>query len=425
MTSGTTLTYAYSVQSDYTGEVSASSTNTACATVELSKTNAYSGNLIIHVYQTGDVKISLSFTADLKYKKRTYNSKTATVARRPVALVTSYTNAEGLTKYFATTNDLSGVKFEPLELMYDDGNYYYKSGSYGESDIEWYIETIYNKYGNRYRIYSGATGATQIYADGVDFYLATDERLWKKDGSNFYGYTDNRGVVYNNTTGLFESQPYDNYLSLTNYAASVVEVPIDNVSVGSEYTRSLTSGNYATMCLPYAVSRSDAFFSGVDVFNITGKYMTGETVTGIEIEEETGTLEAGKPYVIQASASSMSAWHGIATCFEEKGYATGLVGNLLAAPLSVPTGCYGFSKNKLRMVNGGTATIAQFRAYIDLEAVPEAGAVSAPGRRVIYSYESQDQTQEPEVTTSLEDFLNNGSEINWNEPVYNMLGQRV
>ena len=37
----------------------------------------------------------------------------------------------------------------------------------------------------------------------------------------------------------------------------------------------------------------------------------------------------------------------------------------------------------------------------------------------MYAYNQED------AATSLEDFLNNATLINWNEPVYNMLGQQV
>ncbi|MBQ7648330.1 MAG: hypothetical protein IJS92_04555, partial [Paludibacteraceae bacterium] len=43
----------------------------------------------------------------------------------------------------------------------------------------------------------------------------------------------------------------------------------------------------------------------------------------------------------------------------------------------------------------------------------------APGRKVMYAYNQED------TATSLEDFLNNATFINWNEPVYNTLGQQV
>ena len=412
MISGNVLTYNYSVASDYDGDITVESTNTTCAQVRLEKTNAYSGRLVISPYSTGTPEITLRFGSTGKYKAKTVNPKTSTpVSRRPVALIAQYND-----KYFAVTSDLSGVKFVPLEVLSAGGNYYYDpSGSYDVSDLRWYVETIYNAYGNRYRIYTTLSGTTQVYADGNEFYLASDERLWKKDETYFYGLNDNRGLVYNNTTTRIEAQPYNSYESLANCSRSAFEVPIANIQTASEYTRSLTAGNFATMCLPYAVSQSETFFSGAEVYNITGKQMADAKIVGIEMEQETEMLVAGKPYVILATESTLSVMHGPGTA-ESPVAATGLVGNLNSTPIDVPVGCYGFSANKLRkVVYAGTAHTQQYKAYIDLSAVPVAGGSPAPGRRVVVV---------EDIADSIE-IIDNTIGLNWNEPVYNMLGQQV
>ncbi|MBO7455802.1 MAG: hypothetical protein J6T76_05320, partial [Paludibacteraceae bacterium] len=212
-----------------------------------------------------------------------------------------------------------------------------------------------------------------------------------------------------------EAQLYNSYESLANCSRSAFEVPIANIQTASEYTRSLTAGNFATMCLPYAVSQSETFFSGAEVYNITGKQMADAKIVGIEMEQETEMLVAGKPYVILATESTLSVMHGPGTA-ESPVAATGLVGNLNSTPIDVPVGCYGFSANKLRkVVYAGTAHTQQYKAYIDLSAVPVAGGSPAPGRRVVVV---------EDIADSIE-IIDNTIGLNWNEPVYNMLGQQV
>ena len=241
---------------------------------------------------------------------------------------------------------------------------------------------------------------------------------WSKNASDAFvtGYLT--GLCYDEDFTAFTINNQNEYKGTTTISAPIYEVSISNILPATEYTRSLTSGNYATMCLPFPVSRSEEFLSGINVFNITGKYMSGSNITGIEMAEVEGILEAGKPYIIQATAATLSAWYGEATAMSPVS-ATGLVGNLGSA-YYVPVGGYIISSNKIRRVAyANTGSVGQYKAYLDLSAVPDAGGVSAPGRRVLYAENTED------TVTSLEDFLNNASEINWNEPVYNMLGQRV
>lgn len=404
MTSGETLTYYYNAPLDYAGEITVSSTNTSCAQAELVRTNAYSGQLIIHPYQAGSVKITLSFSADTKYKSRNFASKIATVSARDVALVTELND-----KYYAVTHSIGGTTATAQELIKDGENYYYKSGV-SVSDITWQYE-IAN------------AGGTKFYLKHAGNYLTVDAATismeaaafqWSKNGdvfiTNFL-----TGLCYDEEFSAFTANNQNDYRSISTISAPVHEVSISSILPATEYTRSLTNGNYATMCLPFAVSRSETFFSGVTVFNITGKRVSGSTITGIEMEEEEGTLEPGKPYIIQASASAMSAWHGDDEVAMPVS-ATGLVGNL-GSSYAVPVGCYVIYSNKIRkVVYSGTANVGQYRAYLNLDAVPEVDGASAPGRRVLY-VES--------TATSVEDLLENATLINWNEPVYNIMGQRV
>lgn len=438
MVSGDVLTYTYSAAADYAGVITVTSSNESVARVESTPTNAYSGTITIYAYATGTVKITVSFSADTQYRatSKASNAKTA-VSRRPAALVTQHDGT-----FYAVTQSMSGTKFEALPMIEDDGSYYYlPTSGFGVSDITWYIETAYNSKGDRYRIYSAATGSTNLDADGMDFYLDTDVRDWKKDGSYFYGINDNRGIVYKVSSELFESQPYDSHDgSPALYAPSAIEVPISSISVAKSYStsnssansydsRSLTTGKMGTICVPFNVPMS--FVSGATFYTIESKLVSAGNLTGLNLAEVTDNLEAGHSYIFEATGSSIDIYYGSVSATNASVIANdGFVGMLpgdgvsMAVPDGVTPrtdGCYGIASNKLKYVaEGGIATIKPYRAYIDASELSSGSP--APGRRVVLvdNSESGEQTY-----TSVEDLLNGASSVNWNEPVYNALGQRV
>lgn len=416
MTSGETLTYYYNAPSDYAGEITVSSTNTSCAQAELVRTNAYSGRLIIHPYQAGSVKITLSFSADTKYKSRNFASKIATVSARDVALVTELND-----KYYAVTHSIGGTTATAQELIKEGENYYYKSGV-SVSDITWQYE-IANAAGTKFYLKHAGNYLT---VDAATISLEAEAFQWSKNASKVFITNYLTGLCYNEEFSAFTANNQNENQTISTISAPVHEVSISNILPATEYTRSLTNGNYATMCLPFAVSASETFFSGAEVYIIVGKHVSEGNVTGIELEQVTGNLVAGKPYVILATASTLSAWHG-ADLVGSPVNGDGLVGNLNIDPLTMPDGTYGISGNKLRKINGGTGKVNQYRAYINLDGIPEVAATPtpAPGRRVIVTENSTESEEQQDVETSLEDLLNNATSINWNEPVYNVLGQRV
>lgn len=365
---------------------------------------AGTGTLTLRGLATGNATITIT-TYQTNGCTRSTRNINVTVVARNTALITELNG-----RYYAIPNSFSaGAIVTAQELLKSGDNYYYKSGV-NPSDITWKAENTAEGF------YLKNSAGKYLKVSGTTMSLADGAYEWYKNayGRFVTGYTT--GMCYDEGSSGFTINGQNDYASSSTISECVIEVSPTRLLPASKYTRSLTNGNYATMCLPFPVTRSDDFFSGVEVYNLTGKFMDGETLTGIEITEETGTLVAGKPYIILATASEMNAWYGEETAVSPVS-ATGLVGNLSSTPINVPVGCYGLASNQLRRVAyAGTATTKQYRAYIDLTDVPEVGGASAPGRRVLYA---------ENVGTSLEDFLENATEINWNEPVYNMLGQRV
>ena len=142
------------------------------------------------------------------------------------------------------------------------------------------------------------------------------------------------------------------------------------------YTRTVTNGNYGTICLP----RASSVIEGATMYRIVG----GNASEGITIEE-VASMEAGKPYIFLASADQLTVTMTGARAEVQE--ANGLVGNLGATAITVPQNghSYVLSTNFLYLVDGGV-TIAPNRAYIDMDAIIPVASAQGTKRRVIATY---------------------------------------
>ena len=152
------------------------------------------------------------------------------------------------------------------------------------------------------------------------------------------------------------------------------------------YQRSTTSGNYGTICLPYAGTISGATL--LDIAYFDGAMIYCDEVNGV-------ALKAGKPYIFYATSNSLNVAYtaNIATA---AGEANGLHGfyNLenmatdeaAQKNLTQDDGNYILYNNQYWLVSGRAAYINNFRAYIKLGEIsttaPTPNPSQAPRRRV-------------------------------------------
>lgn len=181
------------------------------------------------------------------------------------------------------------------------------------------------------------------------------------------------------------------------------------------YTRTVTNGNYGTICL----SRAAATIEGATMYRIVG----GNASEGIIIEE-VASMEAGKPYIFQASADQITVTMTGARA--EVQDANGLIGNLGTDAITVPMDAFVLKNNLLYLVNSDV-TIAPNRAYINMSAITS--IAPAPGRvhRVI-AVENQATGVESlhPSAFSLEKVLMNGQLFILRDgQLYNVTGVRV
>ena len=181
------------------------------------------------------------------------------------------------------------------------------------------------------------------------------------------------------------------------------------------YTRTVTNGNYGTICL----SRAAATIEGATMYRIVG----GNASEGITIEE-VASMEAGKPYIFQASADQITVtMTGPRAEVQE---ANGLVGNLGESAMDVPMDAYVLKNNLLYLVNS-TVTIAPNRAYINMSAITSIAPTPGRIRRVI-AVENQAtgvESLQPSAFSLKKVLMNGQLFILRDGQLYNVTGVRV
>ena len=155
------------------------------------------------------------------------------------------------------------------------------------------------------------------------------------------------------------------------------------------YQRAVIAGNYGTICLPQAGTIEGATLFEIGSFENNIIYVD-EVIDGV--------MEAGKPYIFQATADQLNVTYTSATVEQTAGNANGLHGfyNLEDENATLPLadnaslGNYILYQNAYWLVSGRAAYIANYRAYIKIAEIqntpaPEPTPGQAPRRRIAMS----------------------------------------
>ncbi|WP_302443161.1 chitobiase/beta-hexosaminidase C-terminal domain-containing protein [Paraprevotella xylaniphila] len=211
---------------------------------------------------------------------------------------------------------------------------------------------------------TGKDGETDLTIETVKF-------TWTWSEADNAWLNGNRSFVYS-TSGYFKHYATSN-IGKSGYADGyTVAMPIVD-----GYVRNVASGDYGTICLPYAVVAED--MAGADFFSIAGKVMKDGEPQSMVLEQVT-TLEAGVPYIFSATSDKLiAAYSGKAVA--EAGEANGLVGSFEGQ--DVAEGMYLISaQNKVQLCGKG-CKISGNRAYIDMDKVPEYSGEVGVNQRLI------------------------------------------
>lgn len=163
------------------------------------------------------------------------------------------------------------------------------------------------------------------------------------------------------------------------------ELFVDNVYFwkAPDYTRDamVVAGELGTICLPNNVALANA--SGANFFELAGKNAEGKIV----FDQVTTELEAGVPYVFQATANEINIFYGSTHVDNPVDAGNGMYGTFSQVVLSGSelNDVYYFAQKALwscadLIANSETLTIPANRAYIKLSEIPDATPTPAPGR---------------------------------------------
>lgn len=146
------------------------------------------------------------------------------------------------------------------------------------------------------------------------------------------------------------------------------------------YTRTHKHMNLNTLCYPYQIDT----YSGATFYTMLYKVLDGETVTDIYLQEHVGALEAGTPYFYVPEEGSVElVCHYSGDRVETPRKVNGVQG-AYADNTAVPDGAFVTYNNNLQAVAGGYVTLGEYRAYVDMNEVPEKGVVAhLPGRKML------------------------------------------
>lgn len=226
--------------------------------------------------------------------------------------------------------------------------------------------------------------------NSTDLGVDTKKFTWKKESDGYWHSSTNSARVL----GLGVSS--GNSVFGTYSLSSTTNQFATDMPIVDGYVRNVASGDYGTICLPYAVAAEDMV--GAEFFSIAGKVMKDGEPQSMVLEQVT-TLEAGVPYIFSATSDKLiAAYSGKAVA--EAGEANGLVGSFEGQ--DVAEGMYLISaQNKVQLCGKG-CKISGNRAYIDMDKVPEYSGEVGVNQRLI-SFEDATGISETMVEGGLAD----------------------
>ena len=326
------------------------------------------------------------------------SGNTITALAEGTATITA-TVAEGATYLgnsvdFTVTVGPKTVSDEVVILAELDGKWYAMKGEAGAGtgqlaalEVTYFNGTLYNVE----EADKASITWTRTIVDGKATFVNNGKYLKGKDGNlslvtttddnckwtselGFYTTGNNRTFIYR------EGYNFKNY-SVQNVGASgysgFPEVVAPVYATGDPvYTRSVTRGNYGTICLPYGSSN----YSGANFYEVSWLKNEGEN-QGLYLDHMEGApLEAGKPYVFEATSSELVVnCEGTAVTAPVDG-ANGLRGTFTKIVGDVLVDNYIIAQNKY-WVATETNWLDPYRAYIIATDVPTTEQAKISGRR--------------------------------------------
>ncbi|MBP5770807.1 MAG: chitobiase/beta-hexosaminidase C-terminal domain-containing protein [Bacteroidaceae bacterium] len=303
----------------------------------------------------GDATITATFAGNDSYKPATASYTISVVD--PNAQTTYYALVGELNgEYFALTNSVSGGTFAATQVGVVNG----KVVTPQNDDIAWEIRdgsTVYivnkakNEQGNPQYLGHGSNNTTLTIQNAS----SDTQSKWTADTDKNTWVNGNRSFIYRTTAGGFKNYATSN-VNKDDYASFTTAYEF-----AEGYSRVVANGAWGTICLPNNVAATD--YVGAKFYTVFGKVLDAQgNPTKIGLQEVTGALEAGKPYIFNAASTMVAAAYGRVSV-DAAGNDGVLFGSFEGE--DVAEGMYILSGGKV--VKCGTGcTIGANRAYIDL-----------------------------------------------------------
>ena len=372
------------------------------------------------------------------------SGNTITALAEGTATITA-TVAEGATYLgnsvdFTVTVGPKTVSDEVVILAELDGKWYAMKGAEGSGtgqlaalEVTYFNGTLYNVA----EADKASITWTRTIVDGKATFVNNGKYLKGKDGNLSLVTTTDDNCKWTSelgfyTTGNNRTFIYRDGYNFKNYSVQNVgnegysgfpEVVAPVYATGDPvYTRSVTRGNYGTICLPYGSSN----YSGATFFEIAYQE------TGKVYIDEVTTLEAGVPYIFQAKSATLTV-----TCEGEAvadaGSANGLYGTFTeisdVAAVHADKEEFILTGGVIRLCEAN-CTVPANRAYIVLNEIStEQTPAPVNRRRVGMSVQGENETTGVEdifTTESPAKVIENGQLIIIRGGVkYNVQGQKL
>lgn len=426
----------YGTHAPYQDNVSVgvSNPNMATLSAQTYSSSTGKGSFQLKAYNQGNSTLTLSTiqTDDYKATNITYTIK---VVPREVMLVTEYNG-----KCYALANVLTNGKLAAQEGLMMNGVACLYNDGYSGDQLKWKVcsksdgtFTIQNMNG-KYLFYDSFKPATLT--------LTSTASAW---GSYTYSdldkecyYHAGNAIIYYDADKLFSNYSYDKYqiegyshgaFETSNY--TFIDKPEEVVTIRTD----LTPDKFSTLCLPYSFIAAD----GLTLYNVDN--MEVDNTAG-QIHFYFCRLDAGEatvpgqPYIIKSTSnvakvykvgsetvapSDDTAFNGLHGTGDDILYWRNVWGTY---PYVLGNVLVITAAGEIKYANNGNGGVNKNRAYMFKAEIPDTSAcggndpVTNAPRRASLSIEGE------KVPTAL-DHVKTADEIDWNQPVYNILGQRV
>ena len=218
----------------------------------------------------------------------------------------------------------------------------------------------------------------------VEFVIPTFDPTKASGEYNANFYVTGEGAAFGMNEGVLVTVTKDgNNVTLTGNV-SALNSNAYNVTISGtlptetpDYTRAVTENQWGTICLPNASSS----FTGATFYEVSSL----DPAKGLWLDQLAAgaQLEAGKPYIFQATATEIAVVYTGAAKSDPIAGANGLTGtftDIAAAEDGVLVGNYIIAQNAVHVATASNDLPAN-RAYINASVVPSKVQAVIPGRR--------------------------------------------